>query len=111
MDWQSHTNITFQINSKCSAIIFGIEGYPELPKTFFWTKNITLPSNNILITSTKAGDMPRWLRYQYSNSAVLTFKTVDWNPNFTYKCIINRKVIKGWIFTLNKNSDITIQKK
>ncbi|RZA03894.1 MAG: leucine-rich repeat domain-containing protein [Sphingobacteriaceae bacterium] len=111
MDWQSHTNITFQTNSRCSAIVFGIEGYPELPKTFFWTKNINLPLNNILITSTKASDMPRWVRYKYSNGAVLTYNTVDWNPNFTYKCIVNRKVIKAWVFTLNKSSDVSIQKK
>jgi hypothetical protein len=112
MDWQKHTNIIFQNSSKnATGIIFGIDGYPELPKTFFWTKEIILPTNDVIITSTKEADMPIWVRYKFGNGNKVNDTTIKWNPNFTYNCIVNKKIIKAWIFTVGGSNDLPVQRK
>lgn len=109
--WQEHTSFTFPSHTKNAGIIFGIAGYPELPRTVFWTKKVIFPKNGIIITSTKAEDMPDWQQYYFSdNSSPKTDSDVVWNPNFDYNCILNNKVIRAWIFTLKKDTGLSVQR-
>ncbi|PZE17541.1 hypothetical protein DNU06_06855 [Putridiphycobacter roseus] len=43
-------------------ILFGIEGYPELPKTTMWKKNILIPDNGLLVTSSMMDELPGYRR-------------------------------------------------
>ncbi|MDG4951143.1 leucine-rich repeat domain-containing protein [Weeksellaceae bacterium KMM 9724] len=102
LKWQEHNEITFPKEFSGEAgIIFGIENYPQLPETEFWTKKITIPKNGILITSTKIEEIPNRLQFYIGNEKIRDFKQVDWNPNFEFDCIVSDAKIKAWLFTIN----------
>jgi hypothetical protein len=111
LKWQEHTTFTFPNRDKNAGIIFGIEGYPKLPATIFWSKSVTFPPNGFLITSTKEEEMPTWQRYRFADGTTpKSDSDVVWNPDFTYNCIINNKVIKAWTFTLQKDTGLLVQR-
>lgn len=112
MKWQEHNTIIFPNNFKDqAAIIFGIKGYPPLPDTKFWTKTIVIPGNGIIVTSTRQEEMPSMVRYYFSNGNRPNDKTIDWNANFEYPCIINDTIVKAWLFTFNSAPTLNVQKR
>ncbi len=99
MKWQGHNYIIFPKNFKGQAgIIFGIAGYPELPKTKFWKKTIVMPDDGVLITSTKMEDIPNTLRYAYADSPEPDNTSINWDPNFGIDCIVCDSRIETWLF-------------
>lgn len=102
MKWQGHNYIIFPKDFKGQAgIVFGIEGYPELPKTRFWKKTINLPENGIIVTSTKLEDIPNTIRFAYSDNSNVDYRSINWTPNFEIDCIISDSKIKSWLFQVN----------
>jgi Leucine rich repeat len=111
MNYQEHSSIIFPNNFKSNAgIIFGIKGFPALPKTFLWTKKVELPKNGILITSTREEDMPVWQRYYYTDGSIPKSNAIVWDPNFLYNCISNNNIIKAWLYRVNNDTSLEVQK-
>jgi len=109
MTWQEHNYIIFPKNFKGQAgIIFGIAGYPELPKTKFWKKTIVMPDDGVLITSTKVEDIPNTIRCAYANNPEFDETSVNWDPNFEIDCIVCDSRIKSWLF--NTGSEVSTVK-
>jgi len=105
MKWQEHNYIIFPKEFKGQAgIFFGIEGYPELPKTNFWKKTISIPKDGIIITSTKIEDIPNTIRFAYTDNSKVDYKSINWEPNFEMDCIICDSKIKSWLFHVDKES-------
>ena len=112
LKWQEHNQIIFPIEFNGEAgIIFGIENYPQLPETEFWTKKITIPKNGILITSTKIEEIPNRLQFYFGNEKVTDFNKVDWNPNFEFDCIVSDNKIRAWLFTINDLTQKAVREK
>ncbi len=107
MKWQEHNYLIFPKDFKGQAgIIFGIEGYPELPKTKFWKKTIKIPKDGIIITSTKVEDIPNSVRFAYSDNSEVKYQDINWEPNFEIDCIVSDSKIKSWLFQVDKESSI-----
>ena len=105
MNWQEHNYLIFPKDFKGQAgIIFGIEGYPELPKTRFWKKTINIPKNGVIITSTKVKDIPNAVRFAYNDDSKVNYQDINWNSNFEIDCIISDSKIKSWLFQIDKES-------
>ncbi len=105
MKWQEHNYLIFPKDFKGQAgIIFGIEGYPELPKTKFWKKTINIPPDGIIITSTKVEDIPNSIRFAYSDNSKVEYQDINWDPNFEIDCIVCDSKIKSWLFEVDKES-------
>lgn len=105
MKWQEHNYLIFPKECKGQAgIIFGIESYPELPKTNFWKKTINIPKDGIIITSTKAEDIPNSIRFAYSDNSSVNYQGISWEPNFEIDCIICDSKIKSWLFQVDSES-------
>lgn len=105
MKWQEHNYLIFPKDFKGQAgIIFGIEGYPELPKTKFWKKTIIIPKDGIIITSTKAEDVPNSIHFAYSDNSRVNHKEIKWEPNFEMDCIVCDSKIKSWLFQVDSKS-------
>ncbi|WP_026776933.1 leucine-rich repeat domain-containing protein [Polaribacter sp. Hel_I_88] len=112
LKWQEQNEIKFPKEFSGEAgIIFGIENYPELTKTEFWTKKIIIPKNGILITSTKVEEIPSTLQFYIGNEKIKDYRKVDWNPNFEFDCIVNDNKIKAWLFTINDSKQKNVRKK
>jgi hypothetical protein len=105
MKWQEHNYLIFPKDFKGQAgIIFGIKGYPELPKTKFWKKTIIIPKDGIIITSTKAEDIPNSIRFVYSDNSRVNHEDINWEPNFEMDCIVCDSKIKSWLFQVDSDS-------
>lgn len=105
MKSQEHNYLIFPKDFKGQAgIIFGIEGYPELPKTKFWKKTINIPKDGIIITSTKVEDIPNTIRFAYTDNSKVNYQDINWEPNFEMDCIICDSKIKSWLFQVDKES-------
>lgn len=102
LNWQSHNQIEFKnMEIQSAAIVFGVDGYPELPKSEFWKRKIKIPENGLLITSTKASEISNSIKYEDKANPI------DWNPNFSFPCIINKGEIRAWLFTKGNDYSIT----
>lgn len=102
MKWQEHNYIVFPKDFEGQAgIIFGIEDYPELPKTEFWKKTINIPKNGIIITSTIVEDIPNSIRFAFSDNSKVDYQRIQWSPNFEIDCIIGDSKIKSWLFQVD----------
>lgn len=105
MKWQEHNYIIFSKKFKGQAgIIFGIKGYPELPKTKFGKKTINIPENGIVITSTKVEDIPNTIRFAYADNSKIDYQNIKWDPNFEIDCIVCDSKIKSWLFQVEKRN-------
>ena len=112
LKWQEHNQITFPKDFNGEAgIIFGIDNYPELPETKFWTKKITIPTNGILITSTKIEEIPNRLQLYIGEEKITDYNRIKWNPNFEYDCIVSKDKIRAWLFTIGDSNKKNVRKK
>lgn len=107
LDWHKHNLIVFPTDFKGEGgIIFGFEGYPEIPKMKFWKRTIEIPANGILITSTKEEELPN--KFQFQNKAGTKFDLRDSTWNFSHStdfpCILTSSVIKHYSFKIDNNS-------
>jgi hypothetical protein len=110
MKWQEHNAIVFPKDFKGQAgIIFGIEGYPELPKTKFWKKTIQFPEHGLIITSTKAEDIPNTVRFSFTDNSSVEYNRIDWDPNFETDCITSSSKIKSWLFQVSDSQSTSIK--
>ncbi len=110
MKWHEHNVIVFPKDFKGQAgIIFGIEGYPELSKTKFWKKTIRFPENGLIITSTKAEDIPNTVRFSFKDNSSADYHQIDWDPNFEIDCITSNSKIKSWLFQVIDSQSISIK--
>lgn len=112
MKWQEHNAIIFPKDFQGqTGIIFGIEGYPELPQTKFWKKTITIPESGVIITSTKVEEIPNSLTFSFSDHSQIDWKRIDWNPNFEIDCIISDSKVKSWLFQIDSAKIETVKTK
>lgn len=110
MKWQEHNAIVFPKDFKGQAgIIFGIEGYPELPETKFWKKTINIPGNGLIITSTKAEDIPNTVRFSFTDNSSADDNRINWDPNFEIDCITSDSKIKSWLFQVSDNQSFSVK--
>lgn len=99
MKWQEHNAIIFPNDFQGQAgIIFGIEGYPELPQTRFWKKTIYIPEDGLIITSTKEEEIPQRIIFSFKDNSIVDYNRINWNPNFEIDCIVSDSKIKSWLF-------------
>ncbi len=110
MKWQEHNAIVFPKDFKGQAgIIFGIEGYPELPETKFWKKTINIPENGIIITSTKAENVPNTVRFSFTDNSSVDYNRINWDPNFEIDCITSDSKIKSWLFQVSDSQSFSVK--
>lgn len=107
-----HNSIIFPSNYQGEAgIIFGIKGFPALPKTIFGGKTIEIPEDGILITSTKIEEVPRSVRFHFQNDSSPDFDRIKWQPGFETDCILDNSKIKAWLFTIDRVESATVRNK
>lgn len=112
MKSQEHNAIIFPNNYKGQAgIIFGIEGYPTLTETKFWKKTIEMPDSGIIITSTKQEEIPNTIRFYYKNGKGVDYNQIVWDANAENNCIVNKSVVKSWLFTFEKTPTLQVKKR
>lgn len=110
MEWQEHNYIIFPKNFKGQAgIIFGIEGYPGLPKTEFWKKTIKIPDTGVIITSTKIEDVPKKIQYAFTDNSAVDYERINWNPNFEIDCIVSKSKVKSWLFFIGSKESSNVE--
>ena len=64
------TRLIFLGRTKNEAIIvYGIEGYPPLPTSYFWRKDVIIPDSGLLITSSLIEDLPGYHRDYFDGKA------------------------------------------
>lgn len=112
LDWSKHTVIILSNDFQGSgAIVFGIEGYPELPEMKFWKRSVELPPNGLLITSTREEELPKKFAFQFEDGSTLDLSSADLYFTYAsdYPCILTPSVLKNYRFTLGEASDDTLQ--
>lgn len=112
LDWSKHNLIIFPNGFQGDGgIVFGIEGYPELPKMKYWKRTIEITSNGILITSTKEEELPNKFQFQYENGSNLDFRDSTWNFSHSteFPCILTNSVIKYYSFKIGNTSSSNFQ--
>jgi hypothetical protein len=112
LDWNKHNLIVFPNEFQGDGgIVFGIEGYPELPEMKYWVRTIEIPSSGILITSTKEEELPNKFQFQYKDGSSLDFRDSTWNFSYSteFPCILTNSVIKNYSFTIGNNSRASFQ--
>lgn len=106
LDWSKHNLIVLPTDFQGDGgIVFGIEGYPELPEMEYWKRTIEIPSNGVLITSTKEEELPNKLQFQYKDGSTLNFRDSTWNFSYSteYSCILTNSVIKNYSFNIGNS--------
>ncbi|HZG70906.1 MAG TPA: leucine-rich repeat domain-containing protein [Chondromyces sp.] len=114
MAWQAHSDIIFPQNFKGEAgIIFGIEGYPPLPKSRFWKKEIRLPEDGILITSTKQEDLPHWFKFKKASGEEYSLREIQLSNHNSFPCLNGGKEIVYFSirYTIGQDSSFRLQRK
>lgn len=112
LDWNKHNLIIFPNEFQGNGgIVFGIEGYPELPEMKYWVRTIEIPSIGVLITSTKEEELPNKFQFQYENGTNLDFRDSTWNFSHSteFPCILTNSVIKHYSFTIGDFSNTDFQ--
>jgi hypothetical protein len=97
MESKAETRFVFAPGTEKEAIIvFGLKGYPPLPATILWKKEIKMPSDGLLLTSDLFEDLPGYRRIYLDSkhepiikSQILVEET----------CSGNRDLIVGLYFT------------
>lgn len=112
LDWKKHNLIGFPSGFQGDGgIVFGIEGYPELPEMRYWKRTIEIPSNGILITSTKEEDIPNKFQFQYKDGINIDFRDSTWKFSYSneFPCILTNYVIKHYSFSVGNSSNAKFQ--
>ncbi|NEV95070.1 hypothetical protein G3567_13075 [Psychroflexus sp. YR1-1] len=112
LDWNKHNLIVFPNEFQGDGgIVFGIEGYPELPEMKYWVKTIEIPSNGVLITSTKEEELPNKFQFQYQDGSSLDFRDSTWNFSHSteFPCILTSSIVKHYSFKIGNNSSSNFQ--
>jgi hypothetical protein len=102
MEWQKHNAIIFPKGFHGQAgIVFGVERYPELPKTRFWKRTIQIPENGIIMTSTREEEMVNRIQVSFEDNSPVDYDQFDWDANFEIDCITSHSKIKSWLFKID----------
>lgn len=112
LDWNKYNLIVLPDEFQGDGgIVFGIEGYPELPEMKYWVKTIEMPSNGILITSTKEEELPNKFQFQYQDGSSLDFRDSTWNFSHSteFPCILSSSIVKHYSFKIGNNSSSNFQ--
>lgn len=112
LDWNKHNLFVFPNEFQGDGgIVFGIEGYPELPEMKYWVRTIEIPSNGILITSTKEEELPNKFQFQYKDGSSLDFRDSTWNFSYSteFPCILTNSVIKNYSFKIGISTSSNFQ--
>lgn len=112
LDWNKHNLIVFPNDFQGDGgIVFGIEGYPELPKMNNWKRTIEIPSNGILITSTQEEELPNKFQFRYQNGSNLDFRDSTWNFSHSteFPCILTSSIVKHYSFKIGNTSSSNFQ--
>lgn len=112
LDWNKHNLIVIPNDFQGDGgIVFGIEGYPELPKMKYWKRTIEIPSNGILMTSTKEEELPNKFQFQYEDESNLDFRDSTWNFSHSteFPCILTSFLIKYYSFKIGNTSSLNFQ--
>lgn len=112
LDWNKHNLIVFPNEFQGNGgIVFGIEGYPELPEMKYWVRKIEIPSSGILITSTKEEELPNKFKFQYKDGSSLDFRDSTWNffHSTEFPCILTSSIVKHYSFKIGNNSSSNFQ--
>ncbi|HPF11199.1 MAG TPA: hypothetical protein PLP62_07090 [Flavobacteriaceae bacterium] len=112
LDWNKHNLIVFPNEFQGDGgIVFGIEGYPELPEMKYWVRTIEIPSNGVLITSTKEEELPNKFQFQYKDGSRLDFRDSSWNFSHSteFPCILTSSIVKHYSFKIGNSSSSNFQ--
>jgi Leucine-rich repeat (LRR) protein len=112
LDWNKHNLIVFPNEFQGDGgIVFGIEGYPELPEMKYWVRTIEIPSNGVLITSTKEEELPNKFQFQYEDGSNLDFRDSTWNFSYSaeFPCVLTSSVIKNYSFKIGDSTSSNFQ--
>lgn len=112
LDWNKHNLIVLPSEFQGDGgIVFGIEGYPELPEMEYWVRTIEIPSNGLLITSTKEEELPNKFQFQYKDGSRLDFRDSTWNFSHSteFPCILTSSVVKHYSFKIGNSSSSNFQ--
>ncbi|MBD8489728.1 hypothetical protein IFO69_13305 [Echinicola sp. CAU 1574] len=112
LDWNKHNLIVFPNEFQGDGgIVFGIEGYPELPEMKYWVRTIEIPSNGVLITSTKEEELPNNFQFQYKDGSSLDFIDSTWifSHSTEFPCILTSSIVKHYSFKIGNNSSSNFQ--
>lgn len=112
LDWNKHNLIVFPNEFQGDGgIVFGIKGYPELPEMKYWVRTIEIPSNGVLITSTKEEELPNKFQFQYQDGSSLDFRDSTWNFSHSteFPCILTSSIVKHYSFKIGNNSSSNFQ--
>jgi Leucine-rich repeat (LRR) protein len=112
LDWNKHNLIVFPNEFQGDGgIVFGIEGYPEIPEMKYWVRTIEIPSSGILITSTKEEELPNKFQFQYEDGNNLDFRDSTWNFSHSteFPCILTSSIVKHYSFKIGNNSSSNFQ--
>ncbi len=112
LDWNKHNLIVLPSEFQGDGgIVFGIEGYPELPEMEYWVRTIEIPSNGVLITSTKEEEVPNKFQFQYKDGSRLNFRDSTWNFSHSteFPCILTSSVVKHYSFKIGNTSSSNFQ--
>lgn len=112
LDWNKHNLIILPVEFQGDGgIVFGIEGYPELPEMEYWVRTIEIPSNGVLITSTKEEELPNKFQFQYKDGSRLDFRDSTWNFSHSteFPCILTNSVVKHYSFKIGNTSSSNFQ--
>ncbi len=107
-----HNSIVFPGRYQGEAgIIFGIKGYPPLPETNFGRKIIEIPENGIVITSTKAEEIPQSVQFYFQDNSPVNYNQIEWRSDVKTDCLVNDSQILAWLFTVDKVEDARVRNK
>lgn len=108
LDWNKHLLIIIPKDFQGeSGIIFGINGYPELPEMKYWEQKIVLPENGVLITSTPKESIPNRFQFEFSDGDKIDGNSIKFPNNSEYQCILTNSELKFFSFSIgDKSNDI-----
>lgn len=110
LDWNKHLLIIIPENIQGElGIVFGISGYPELPKMRYWEQKISLPEDGVLITSTLKEQIPNRFQFEFEDGSLLTGNSLKFQNTTTYQCILSDSELKFLSFSLGEKSNSIFQ--
>ena len=112
LEGYKHNLIVFPDDFKGeSGLIFGIEGYPELPGMKSWKRTIEIPESGVLITSTLKEHLPNGFKFQFRDGTTLNFNDSSWIWSIPrdYPCILTASEINHFYFRIGNTSESNFQ--
>ena len=110
LDWNKHLLIVIPEDLQGeSGIVFGIDGYPELPEMKYWKQKIVLPESGVLVTSTLKEDIPSKFQFEFADGDQSLGNSIEFPNRTTYRCVLTNSELKFFSFTIGEESNSNFQ--